>query len=366
MQGVSVKPGDVTLHPFENLEPGAFWKSGVEQADPERMAGLYQRKWAIGPDDRVATAGSCFAQHISRHMRACGFRVMDLEPAPRSLPADEARRFGYGLYSARYGNIYSTAQLLQLLREAAGTIVLSEADVVWRRADGACVDALRPGVEPEGLGTAAEVMEHRAWHLAQVRQMFMEMDVFIFTLGLTEVWRHRETGIFYPTAPGVIAGEFDPGLHVMENLDVLRAGAALEAFREEVVALRGGRGVRMILTVSPVPLTATASGQHVLAATTYSKAVLRAVAGQMAAEAEDVDYFPSYEIITNPAVRGTWYESNLRSVRDAGVRAAMGVFFGAHAAVGRGAPGPVAEAVEEGSRAEDVVCEDAVLNAFAG
>ena len=35
---------------------------------------------------------------------------------------------------------------------------------------------------------------------------------------------------------------------------------------------------RLVLTVSPVPLAATASGSHVLPATIYSKSVLRAAA----------------------------------------------------------------------------------------
>jgi hypothetical protein len=89
------------VHPFETLGPEAFWKSGVAEADPGRMADIYRRKWAIRPDDRVATAGSCFAQHISRAMRSAGFSVMDVEPAPPGLPPDVARQFGYGLCSAR-------------------------------------------------------------------------------------------------------------------------------------------------------------------------------------------------------------------------------------------------------------------------
>ncbi|WP_428660504.1 GSCFA domain-containing protein [Reyranella sp.] len=48
-------------------------------------------------------------------------------------------------------------------------------------------------------------------------------------------------------------------------------------------------GVRFLLTVSPVPLKASASQNHVLAATTYSKSVLRAVAGQLADTYDDVD-----------------------------------------------------------------------------
>ena len=37
--------------------------------------------------------------------------------------------------------------------------------------------------------------------------------------------------------------------------------------------------LRILLTVSPVPLTATAGDDHVLLATTYSKSVLRAGRG---------------------------------------------------------------------------------------
>ena len=82
-----------------------------------------------------------------------------------------------------------------------------------------------------------------------------------------------------------------------------------------------------VMTVSPVPLTGTASGRHVLQATTYSKAVLRAVAGELAQKYDHIDYFPSYEVITNQAARGCFYEENLRSVRREGVEAVMNIFF---------------------------------------
>ena len=34
------------------------------------------------------------------------------------------------------------------------------------------------------------------------------MDIFIFTLGLTESWRNKDEGCVFPIAPGVIAAEF--------------------------------------------------------------------------------------------------------------------------------------------------------------
>jgi uncharacterized protein (DUF2225 family) len=78
--------------------------------------------------------------------------------------------------------------------------------------------------------------------------------------------------------------------------------------------------------VSPVPLNATYVPQNVWTSTTYSKAVLRAVAGDVSKELAYVDYFPSYEIITCPQVQGRYFEDDLREVKDVGVRHVMKIF----------------------------------------
>ena len=77
--------------------------------------------------------------------------------------------------------------------------------------------------------------------------------------------------------------------------------------------------VKVILTVSPVPLVATAEEAHVLVATTLSKSVLRVAAEVVSARGRDVAYFPSYEIITGPQARGRYFAEDLRSVTDEGV-----------------------------------------------
>ena len=85
--------------------------------------------------------------------------------------------------------------------------------------------------------------------------------------------------------------------------------------------------LKVILTVSPVPLKATASTDHVLTATTYSKSVLRVAAHDIAASHENVGYFPSYEIITGNFNRGAYYADDLREVRPDGVGHVMRTFF---------------------------------------
>jgi hypothetical protein len=355
------------LSPYEALPSSAFWKTGVAEQQPDAIEGLYRKKFAIRHDTIIATAGSCFAQHISRHLRARGFRVADAEPAPDGLDSALAQKFGYGLYSARYGNIYTVRQLRQLAEEAFE--IFRPADMVWNT-KGRYFDALRPSVEPNGLSSAEAVLDHRAYHLRQVRDLLGSAEVFVFTLGLTEAWIHAETGTVYPIAPGVLAGAFDPKIHQFKNYTFSEIYADLSAFFSLVHAVNPK--MRFILTVSPVPLTATAGAEHVLRATTYSKSVLRAVAGQFFQERDDVDYVPSYEVITSALSRGQFFEQNLRSVRREGVDAVMRMFFTEHGGefeLSKGQAGAEAKEINVIDDAADVedelVCEEAFLQAFA-
>ena len=78
--------------------------------------------------------------------------------------------------------------------------------------------------------------------------------------------------------------------------------------------------------MAPVALVATISDRHVLAATTYSKSVLRVAAETVVQQNEGVDYFPSYEIITGPQSRGRYFAEDLRNVLPEGVAQVMKVF----------------------------------------
>lgn len=347
--------------PYDDLGPQAFWRRAVADPGGEDLTALYQPKFALTRDMAVATAGSCFAQHLGRALRSAGCHVVDCEPPPRGLPDAVAARYGYGLYSCRYGNVYTSRQMVQLVEEAMGERPPS--DLVLDR-DGAVFDALRPTVEPHGLQNLAEMRAHRMDHLAAVGRMLAMADVFVFTLGMTEAWEDIATGRALPTCPGVVAGRFDPAETRFANYTYPEVLADLTRLR--ALLHEANPGIRLLLTVSPVPLTASASGQHVLAATTWSKATLRAVAGDFAAAHGDVDYVPSYEIVTSPAARSAWYAPNLREVRPEAVARVMATFLSAHGLAE--APAPVAPAAPEDDSqppAQPLICEDSLLDAFA-
>jgi len=324
---------------------------------------FYRKKYDISRRQKIATAGSCFAQHIARRLRAAHYNVMDKEPAPKALPRPQHEAYGYSMYSCRYGNIYTVQQLLQLAQEAFGERNIDLP--VWQR-DGRFFDALRPGTEPNGFASHEDVLLHRAQHVKKVRALFLEMDILIFTMGLTEHWYDSDSDLILPMAPGTIAGCLDESRHVFRNAafnDVIRD---FNAFQTLLRKHRDGRGLRCLLTVSPVPLTATSANRHVLVSTVASKAILRAAAGQLSENQPHIDYFPSFEIVTHPAARSMNYANNLRSVRPEAVEQVMKVFFSEH----RAADEPSANSPEPAADDSDdfdmfVKCEEEILERFA-
>lgn len=309
-------------NPYKTQPERAFWKASVGTRHYADLADLWQ-PMALKRADCVATAGSCFAQHIGNNLARRGAAFMDMEPAPPVFSsAAEARRWGYGVFSCRYGNIYTTRQLIQLFDEAHGNRTPGE--LVWEK-HGRFFDALRPGIDPVGQEDAESVLALRRLHLEAVQRMFAELDIFVFTMGLTEGWELVSDGTMFPVAPGTIAGNYRPADYTLRNLRHHEVRADMLGFWERLRAVNPG--ARMLLTVSPVPLAATATKNHVMVATTYSKSVLRAVAGELAEDVADIHYFPSYEIISCHPARGMFYEPDLRNVNPLGVDLVMKHFF---------------------------------------
>lgn len=314
-------------NPYKNLPPSSFWKTGVASENPYNIEGIYKKKFSIASNAKVATAGSCFAQHISHALKNNGYQVLDVEPPPPNLPQELHHKHGYSLYSARYGNIYTVRQLLQLAQEAAGE--WQAQNIIWGK-NGRFYDALRPSINPEGFDSESKVVQLRSQHVKSVYSLFQDLDVLVFTLGLTEAWTHKFSGTVYPTAPGTIAGTFDQANFQLHNSQFPEIVKDFEKFHELLLRIRDGRPFQVLLTVSPVPLTATAAPSHILVSNTYSKSTLRAVAGHLQAQYPNIDYFPSFEIVTNPRLHSTSFEENLRSVRGEAVENVMRHFFKEH------------------------------------
>lgn len=307
-------------NPYKELEDYCFWSRAMLNPAPGQIDPVVNTS-LISPSHKVATMGSCFAQHLAKHIRSSGLNYFVAESAPNAMGAQEATAKNYGVFSARYGNVYTVRQAVQLFDRAFGHF--SPQDNVWKKNDG-YVDAFRPQIEPEAFATEEQVRESAKEHLKHVRDVFMQSDWLVFTLGLTEAWRSKLDGAVYPIAPGVAGGQFDPDSYEFVNFSAQEVQTDLELLITKLQTVNPNAHV--LLTVSPVPLIATYERRHVWVSTTFSKAALRVAADAMERRFNNVIYFPSFEIITSPAAGGRYYADDLRQVTDLGVKHVMRVF----------------------------------------
>jgi hypothetical protein len=350
-------------HPYRCLPDEAFWRRAVATIAPPSVDPIVAPKFVLDADTPVMTAGSCFAQHIGRWLKRSGLNFLETEQA-HPLFAAEAEDLGYGIYTARYGNVYTSRQLLQLFDRAFGSF--TPRDDIWT-GDGQFIDPFRPSIQEGGFAGLEDYAEDRSHHFAAVREAFTGCGALVFTLGLTETWRSRVDGAVYPVCPGVAGGTFDAMRHDFWAMGVDDVVADLEGVVARLASLNPQ--AKLLLTVSPVPLMATADGRHVLAATTLSKSVLRVACDIVERRHRHVAYVPSYEIITGSFSRGAYFAQDLRSVTQAGVAHVMGLFlrhyFGLDSPLTTTSAAPATEAALALARAEEtvrVMCDEEKLD----
>ena len=153
-------------------------------------------------------------------------------------------------------------------------------------------------------------------------------DIFVITLGLAETWRNIENGLHICLPPYDDArGGLDRFPHLefyfsnyQDNYDNLKRVCTL------INDNLPGRNI--VLTVSPVGLGRTYPERDVVVATIEAKSILRAVAGQLSREFDNVHYWPSYDL----CVKDDIYREDGRHVRPDAVAMIVDTFIEAYTA----------------------------------
>lgn len=310
-------------HPYQHLPEDQYWSSGMAMLAPGLLNPARSHTPKIKPTDKIVTLGSCFAQHIGRHLEQSGFNHLVTEAAPDWMSPEYARQQHYGVYSARYGNVYTPRQAVQLIMRAYGAFIPQ--DQCWKaHATDHWLDPFRPNIPQGGFASGSALIKDREQHFQAVRKALETADYVIYTLGLTEAWQNLEDGAIFPTAPGVFGGRYDPERYGFINFSVAEVIDDLRLLRHKIHNINPT--ARIILTVSPVALAATYEPKHVWNATTYSKSVLRVAAETLAQQFDNVSYFPAYEIIMSPLNASAYFQDDMRQVNALGVAHVMRAF----------------------------------------
>lgn len=260
------------------------WSDVADRFRDEPVLVDHRPGFALPDGARFFCIGSCFARNIEEHLIYRGAEVLSKRVvSPKSEWPARANGFL---------NKFTTHSMLQELRwlEAPPTdpaAHLSETTDGWRDLH------LTPGLPASSLERA---LERRAWLAEHYFPRIKQADVVLMTLGLNEAWRDLRSGILLNAAPSLWEVRRDPDRYALEITDVGQNIAALEEIRERLKRLNPD--MKVVVTVSPVPMGATFSGNDVMVANNLSKSTLRAAVGAFEAVHDDVDYFPSYEIAT--------------------------------------------------------------------
>jgi len=311
--------------------------AAISDMNCPKFSELWKPKNTLGRLQKVATFGSCFAQNLGPALKEQGYTWFDAEPAPDIFVPEIKKKYNYGVFSARTGNINTAAALRQWVSWALG--VETPPEEIWHKG-GRFFDPFRPSIEPNGFATPEELLASRNAVLRAIRKIAERTDWFVFTLGQTEGWVNSSSGYIYAMAPGNIAREFDSNDHLLKNYSFPEVRADLNWVIDAICGIN--KKVRFVLTVSAIPLTEADSGNHAIAATPLPQSLLREAALTIAKSRKIVDYFPSYEIITGAPLRAMLYEPNEQAVPKPGAEFATYCFFGSLAGSSRDVP-PVVE-----------------------
>jgi hypothetical protein len=269
-------------------------------------------KFKLAAEDRFFCIGSCFARNVEEHLL---YRRIEVLSKRIVSPRSEWNARPNGIV-----NKFTTQSMLQEIEwlfdsKLTYKEALVETPQGWRDMQ------LCPGLGPAPLERA---VERRRYLLEDYFPRLRSADVVIITLGLNEVWLDRKSGIYLNATPSVFSTRKDPERYVLEVTDAAQNTACLERIFQRLKLLNPN--VRVVISVSPVPMSVTFSGEDIAVANMGSKSTLRAAAGAFAARHDDVDYFPSYEMVSLTA-RATAYGEDCLHVSDAVVRQVMHAFL---------------------------------------
>jgi hypothetical protein len=243
------------------------------------LKGLLPREPLIDSNTRITAFGSCFAANISAFLASKQYNVLNCQRESKAYIV----RAGEG-----FVNSYSILQQLRWAFEATQPSV-----ELWH------------GYDAAAFGYDESIRR-------ETLAIFKDTDLFILTLGLSEVWYDKPSGeVFWRAIP---RDKYDPKRHGFRTVS---PSENFENIQETLRIIRTHRpSANIILTLSPIPLIATFRPVPAPVANSFSKASLRCALDRIFCDKTEDDpiyYWPSYEIVQDGFLKK--WEKDLRHVK---------------------------------------------------
>lgn len=285
-------------HVYKTVLKHNQYKRWPTREKPDRLSPIAtphtHARFKISVEDKIFCIGSCFAEEISKALHRQKFNVLSIF---QSLPESSRRT----TKDAAMFHKYSVAAIYNEINWALNPDnPYRHEDVFIKTAKQQWQDYQLMG---DGYSDCEDVAKSFRTAFNHAFKKIAEADVVIITLGLSEVWFDKQTQLYLNrTIPLEIINHYPDRfeLHVFDYAKTLE-------YLEKIYTLLKTYlkpDFRLLITVSPIPLSVSFRQQDVLVANTYSKAVLRAAVEEFVSNKANVNYFPSYEFVTlsNPDV----------------------------------------------------------------
>jgi hypothetical protein len=292
--------------------PKLRWENDLSRFSEAVFTIAHKPKFCLSGDERFFCLGSCFARNLEEHLIFNGLKVLSRRIC---IPKTEWPFRPNGIT-----NKFTTASIVNEIKWLERPVKLGP-DFFVENSGGWSDLQLSPGAGPVTLDRA---IERRRYLTEEYFARIHQSDIIVVTLGLDEVWMDQRTGLRLNAPPPLKAVRQDPARYVVEITNYEQNLQALEAMHRTLGRLRPG--LRYVITVSPVPMDLSFLGLDPAVATTRAKSLLRTVAQHFADTHDDVDYFPSYEIV-NFTSRSVAYAPDCRHVTDRVVSSVIGNFM---------------------------------------
>lgn len=229
------------------------------------MHGLKPAERFVTKATPILAFGSCFASNIRVHLQDRGYNVLTNKSSKAHVT-----KMGDGLLHTH--------------------AILQQFEWVWENK--VPVAPLWDQYNPEefGFNEPARI---------ETKELFETAELFIITLGLSEIWFDEPTGeVFWRVPP---REKIDPARHKFRVASFSETKENIHRICQLIQTHNSS--AKIVITVSPVPLAASFRELSALSANAASKSIVRAAVDEFfreeAQDSERLFYFPSYDVVTS-------------------------------------------------------------------
>ena len=228
---------------------------------------------------KISSIGTCFARNIKDYLIKNNYKYMVLAQGPCTNHS-----------SARFDRVFNSSSLLQEFKRYEDDF---EEPYLWELNQDKKIFFLNPFRKNLCYNNINDFKNEIIEHNFNVKKIVDTSDILILTLGQSEIVRCRKTNFVFAQVPP--AQIYDKDLH---SYELLNENQNLENLNKIITILKKNIALKIILTVSPIPLRATYRKDiDSIQANFENKFSLINVAKKLSNIHSIVSYFPAFEIV---------------------------------------------------------------------